>query len=362
MPVQKFSAMDPSGSWNMDARDQAAMWNADRGDRINMWQQNRMDQRSQDDWRKDVALKQLGLTEKGMNWNREDTAAERAAKYGFMGEELGLRRDESAANRGLQERGFSLQERGFSLQERGMNMQLSEAERLAQERANKAASKAKLRERFTTGPGMEGMDPQAAAYLRMVAETGDDETLAAMLPQIAARPLEQKFRREDQRSAAAEDAAARLEGGQFTGEREAQVLRSQAQRGGMKDVAVGRGKMQAASNVMAQPEFGQAVETLRSQLRSIPDVYKMGTQEGAAVGAILTQAIEALAGELAKQFGTDPRQLAQLMYAEVSKGAPGQERGFWSSLRRGISETATLGFAETQNEAAQRLLAERFAQ
>jgi hypothetical protein len=133
MPVQKFSAMDPSGSWNMDARDQTAMWNADRGDRINMWQTNRMDQRGQDDWRKEIALKQLGLTEKGMNWNREDTAAERAAKYGFMGEELGLRREESAANRGLQER-------GFSLQERGMNMQLSEAERLAKERADEAAS------------------------------------------------------------------------------------------------------------------------------------------------------------------------------------------------------------------------------
>jgi hypothetical protein len=90
-----------------------------------------MDQRGQDDWRKDVALKQLGLTEKGMNWNREDTAAERAAKYGYMGEELGLRREESAANRGLQER-------GFGLQERGLNIQLSEAERLAKERADRS--------------------------------------------------------------------------------------------------------------------------------------------------------------------------------------------------------------------------------
>jgi hypothetical protein len=353
MPVQKFSAMDPSGSWNMDARDQTAMWNADRGDRINMWQTNRMDQRSQDDWRKDVALKQLGLTEKGMNWNREDTAAERAAKYGFMGEELGLRRQSMESDNDYRKRMIALQE---SDPNRKMGSYALEKMK------GRDTARSNLRTRIASGQGLENMDPQAAAYLRMVAETGDDDTLSAMLPQIAARPLEQKFRREDQRSAAAEDAAARLEAGQFTGEREAQVLRSQAQRGGMKDVAVGRGQMQAASNVTAQPEFGQAVETLRSQLRSIPDVYKMGTQEGAAVGAILTQAIEAQAGELARQFGTDPRQLAQLLYAEVSKGAPGQERGFWSGLGRGISEVATAGFAETQNEAAQRLLAERFAQ
>jgi hypothetical protein len=137
MPVQKFSAMDPSGSWNMDARDQTAMWNADRGDRINMWQQNRVDQRGQDDWRKEVALKQLGLTEQGMNWNREDTAAERAAKYGFMGEELGLRREESAADR-------ALRERGFNLQERGQQFQLTQAEQLAKERLEDRARGAPL--------------------------------------------------------------------------------------------------------------------------------------------------------------------------------------------------------------------------
>jgi len=353
MPVQKFSAMDPSGPWNMDARDQTAMWNADRGDRINMWQTNRMDQRGQDDWRKEVALKQLGLTEKGMNWNREDTAAERAAKYGFMGEELGLRRQGMESDN-------DYRKRMIALQESDPNRQMGSY--ALEKMKGRDTARSNLRTRIASGQGLENMDPQAAAYLRMVAETGDDDTLSAMLPQIAARPLEQKFRREDQRSAAAEDAAARLEAGQFTGEREAQVLRSQAQRGGMKDVAVGRGQMQAASNVTAQPEFGQAVETLRSQLRSIPDVYKMGTQEGAAVGAILTQAIEAQAGELAKQFGTDPRQLAQLLYAEVSKGAPGQERGFWSGLAPGISEFATAGFAETQNEAAQRLLADEFAQ
>lgn len=137
MPVQKFSAMDPSGSWNMDARDQTAMWNADRGDRINMWQTNRMDQRGQDDWRRDVALKQLGLTEKMYTGGREDSAAERAAKYGFMGEELGLRREESAADR-------ALRERGFNIQEKGQQFQLTQAEQLAKERLEDRARGAPL--------------------------------------------------------------------------------------------------------------------------------------------------------------------------------------------------------------------------
>lgn len=127
MPVQKYSAMDPSGTWQMDARDQTAMWNADRGDRINMWQQNRIDQRGQDDWRRDVALKQLGLSEKMYEGGRADSAAERAAKYGFMGEELGLRREESAADRAFRERGLGFQERNFNFQE-------EQARQLAKER------------------------------------------------------------------------------------------------------------------------------------------------------------------------------------------------------------------------------------
>jgi hypothetical protein len=196
----------------------------------------------------------------------------------------------------------------------------------------------------------------------MADSSAPDDVLSSMAVQMAGRPLESQFRREDQRLASSEDAAARLEEGRFTGEREAGLLKSQAARGGMKDINVGRGQMRAASQVAAQPEFGQAVENLRGQLRSVPDAYKMGTKEGEAVGQILALAVEAQAAELAKQFGTDPRQLAQLLYAEVTKGDPGQGRGFLSGLGKFVAEVPTFGFAETQNEAAQRLLAERFAQ
>jgi len=247
MPVQKFSAMDPSGSWNMDARDQTAMWNADRGDRINMWQTNRMDQRSQDDWRKDVALKQLGLTEKGMNWNREDTAAERAAKYGFMGEELGLRRDESAANRGLQER-------GFSLQERGMNMQLSEAERLAQERAAEAAS-------------LDAMDFSQLGINADAAKAAPRGLKAQIAAQMLARSVDKAQRPED-RAARGEDVRGTLalqnlsqleQKGQVT-PREAQMY-AQASAEAQKQGYGGTGGM--------APQQIQAQEFAKQQARTI---------------------------------------------------------------------------------------------
>jgi hypothetical protein len=133
MPIKKYSAMDPSGTFRSDAMDQVEQWNSARGDQWNQFNTNIQNQRQQDDWRKDVALQQLGLNREMYQGGREDSAAERAAKYGFMGQELGLRKEESAAER-------ALRERGFGLQERGLNMQLSEQERLAQERADEAAA------------------------------------------------------------------------------------------------------------------------------------------------------------------------------------------------------------------------------
>lgn len=198
MPVQKFSAMDPSGSWNMDARDQVAMWNANRGDQINMWQQNRLDQRGQDDWRREVALKQLGLQENMWKGGREDSAAERAAKYGFMGEELGLRREESAADR-------ALRERGFGLQERGMNMQFAEQERLAAQRAAEEAALGGL------DPAMMGVD--AGVYKALPGAAKSQFAMQALLKQMerAQRPEERATRGEDVRGTMALQNLSRLE-------------------------------------------------------------------------------------------------------------------------------------------------------
>jgi hypothetical protein len=327
----------------MDARDQTAMWNADRGDRINMWQQNRVDQRGQDDWRKEVALKQLGLTEQGMNWNREDTAAERAAKYGYMGEELGLRRQAMESDN-------DYRKRMIALQESDPNRQMGSY--ALEKMKGRDVSRSNLRSRIASGQGLENMDPQAAAYLRMVAETGDDDTLAAMLPQIAARPLEQKFRREDQRSAGAEEAAARLEEGRYAGEREAGLLKSRAARGGVTDVLAGRGQVVPPEQVRVQsPEYSQIVDSIKSTFRGL-DAQATGDQEAAAASAIMQQSIQSAAQELAKQYGTNPQLLAKLIYQDVISGVNVDKRTF-------LSNPLTF-WADTQRETAANALREQF--
>jgi hypothetical protein len=176
----------------MDARDQTAMWNADRGDRINMWQTNRMDQRGQDDWRRDVALKQLGLTEKGMNWNREDTAAERAAKYGYMGEELGLRRQGMESDNDYRKRAIALQE--------------SDPGRQA---GAYALEKLKGRDTKTSefmknfDPSKYGFnDPESAASFAALAQLGGAEAIAPVIGESMSRSMRAKFKPQDRKDAA----------------------------------------------------------------------------------------------------------------------------------------------------------------
>lgn len=217
MPVQKYSAMDPSGSWNMDARDQAAMWNADRGDRINMWQTNRMDQRGQDDWRRDVALKQLDQNREFWQGNRDESAAERAARYGFMGEELGLRREESAADR-------ALRERGFGLQERGMNLQLSEAERAAKQRADE--------ETALGGLDVSQLGVDGGVYSALPASLKSQVAVQALTRQLdkAQRPAERAQRGEDVRGQMALQSLSQLEQkGQVTPREAAQYAQASAE-------------------------------------------------------------------------------------------------------------------------------------
>jgi len=348
MPVRKYSAMDPDGTWKMDAMDQVNMWNADRGDRLSQYSQSRMDQRSQDDWRKEVALKQLGLQGEMYRGGREESALERQAradaekaKYGYMGG-----RDAAADEQW---------NRRFALDERGANLQLSEAERMAKERADEAAS-------------LDAFDPSSFGLSKdawAAAPRGIKSQVAANLMSRgimkAQRPEDLAMRREDANINAAEEARAALEAGNFTGEKQAMRYRQMAKRGGVSDVVEGRGQTVPAQSVFAQPEVSQIVEGLRNQLRSVPEEYT-NTSAGEAVGEVVKNTIQAQATELAKQFGTDPEQLARLMYAAVVQGEPGQAKGFLGSLGRGVAELGTLGLARTKNEAAQDILRERFAQ
>jgi hypothetical protein len=189
MPVQKHSAMDPGGTWQMDARDQTAMWNADRGDRINMWQTNRMDQRGQDDWRKEVALKQLGLTEQGMNWNREDTAAERAAKYGYMGEELGMRRQSMESDNDYRKRMIALQESDPNRQ-----MGVYALDKLKGRDAKMKAFESSL------DPAKFGFEGESAEAFRGLVGLGGGEAAIPVIGESMRRAMEAKYKPQDLRN------------------------------------------------------------------------------------------------------------------------------------------------------------------
>lgn len=91
MPVQKYSAMDPGGSWVDDARDTSARWNATRGDQWAQFNTSRGDQKTAEDWRKEVALAQIAQGDRFYQGNRQESALDRAAradaekaKYGYM--------------------------------------------------------------------------------------------------------------------------------------------------------------------------------------------------------------------------------------------------------------------------------------
>lgn len=91
MPIKKYSAMDPSGTFRSDAMDQVEQWNANRGDQWNQFALNLQNQNKQDDWRREVALQQIAQGDRFYQGNREESALERAAraeaekqKYGYM--------------------------------------------------------------------------------------------------------------------------------------------------------------------------------------------------------------------------------------------------------------------------------------
>ncbi len=352
MPTFTRSAMNPNGSWQSDAQDQAEAFNANRGDNWLQWAQSRADRNQQNGWQRDVALAQIGLNRDQMNLGHEDRNAALQAEnnrwdkqFGFMGtQEANLEKDRAS------NRDWINTQRGYAAND------YADRQALKDQRTKFIGS-------LATGTGTEGMDPKAAAWLQHIAASGaPPDAIMSAYSQIGARPLETQMRREDQRTGAAEAAAADLESGRYTGERQKLQLQSQAARGGVKDTVVGRGQMVPAASVASQPEFGQAVESLREQLRRVPDTYKFGTEEGTAMGQILQQSIDAQAGELAKQFGTDPQQLARLMYQAVTVGNPGQQRGFLSGVGRALTAIPTLGEWNSQNEAAQALLKQRYGQ
>jgi hypothetical protein len=91
MPTFTRSFFDPKGSYQSDAMDQVEQWNANRGDQWSQYALNMANKNREEDWRKDVALKQLGLQSEMYQGGRQESALERQARadaekarYGYM--------------------------------------------------------------------------------------------------------------------------------------------------------------------------------------------------------------------------------------------------------------------------------------
>lgn len=128
MPTFTKSALNPYGTWQSDGMDQSEAFNANRADTQNRFLIQLRDQNKQDDWRKEVALKQLGLQSEMYQGGRQDSADARQAEADRWAQQFtymtgrDTTQDERMAARDAieQERwkkGFSLQEQAFKGQQ-----------------------------------------------------------------------------------------------------------------------------------------------------------------------------------------------------------------------------------------------------
>jgi hypothetical protein len=170
MPQMTYSAMRPSGSWQSDAMDQVEQLNANRGDEwsryaLSLMQQNqaRQQQQAAEDWRKEVALRSLSNEQERFHAGREDSAAERAARYGYMDRELALR-------------GQSV-----NAENEWNKIRIDEARRLAQERADEANALTQF------DPSALGYDAKTAAAIRAMPRGLQSQVYTARLAQQIAR-------------------------------------------------------------------------------------------------------------------------------------------------------------------------------
>lgn len=220
MPTFTRSVLNPNGTYQPDAMDQVEQWNAQRGDQWAKYNMDRQSQSAQDDWRKEVALKQLGLTREMGMWGREDANAARqleadryGKQFGYMSERDKLMDARAAAESeaaqkrwaeqfGLQKTGIE-EDRAYRNEERARQRPMQDIEaqlaqmRLQREKAQEAAR--------TGAAGASAYTPSddtgREAYQRTLAVTGD-----ALQAGMAAKRAEQ-----DAARASAEAAKSQLE-------------------------------------------------------------------------------------------------------------------------------------------------------
>lgn len=181
MPTFTRSSFNLGGSYQPDAMDQVEQWNANRGDQWSRYAMDSQKERTADDWRKEVALKQLGLQSEMYQGWRADTAAARQAEADRWQKQFGYMQGKDT----MENERWGKQ---FGLQERAANLQLNEADRLAQERAAEAAA-------------LESVDPTQLGFTDPKAIAAWKALPAAarkgVIPNLFARTMERSMLPED---------------------------------------------------------------------------------------------------------------------------------------------------------------------
>lgn len=331
MPQQIFNARNPTGTWVDDARDTNDRWNASRADQISQFDRSQSSNAADNAWKERIAMKELELRGQDIMGRREESAADRDARFKLAG----LTHSQNLEMQRLDPR---------------YQVAIDEIERNKKMRAG-YAEMAKNPQALTNYDSfiqnLAGIDPQAAM---------------PVIAQRLVRPIELQQRREDARNVASETAADRLAAGQYSGEKEKALLRQTATRGGMSDIVENRGQITPAATIKASaPEYSQSVAAFRESLKRLSG-SSYDDQSAAAVGEIIKSQIEAAATEIAKQYGGIPEDIAKIMYADVVASVEGTSKGFWNTLGNVGMEIGSFGNADTERELALDILNQRFAQ
>jgi hypothetical protein len=317
MPVMKYSALDTGGTYRPDAMDQVEQWNANRGDQwsryaLDMMQKRQDDQRQSaaDDWRKEVALKQLGLQENMWKGGREDSAAERAANADWRSKELEYRGQESAAERAFRERGLQMGERQF-------NFQMTQAEKAALEKENAAAERKAKADAYKRLAG----DPNAFSDPRTLASRIGEIDPEAGMPMLVEKMLAEERRKEAERGLAAGQVPALLQSTDPAERKRGMALAGKANMDPSLFTPARIGQTNPDTVLQQDPELMNKIEEIAGQVSRL-SIYGGGSQEQAAAGQMARDQLWNLAQQKAQEYGADPTRLFRAMEQQLSAKMP----------------------------------------
>lgn len=320
MPVQKYSAMDPGGSWNMDARDQAAMWNANRGDQWTQFNINRADRGDQNAWQRDVAMAQLGLNRDMWQGGRQDSATAAERHYGWL-------EKTDAAKNALEQRRLAMEEadRAEDLDYRSADRTWTLAQRAREDAARESMA--------NIDPASFGIsDPKHAESLKLMAKQNPafiQQVLAARLGRGLDREFVPQERADAGERARSDEAAAiiaRIQGKDAVTPKEKQQLaiaRSEREKQGY------------GAGLGVDPQDATAAEFAKAQIEAIS---KQAKEAASGIFGIVNQSER---DALKQQASELLRVLKRAGYDEAALNS------VWSQIESDLMKTQTGIFGDT---------------